>query len=303
MGAATSAYQIEGYSTEYGRKESIWDTFCRKPGAIRDHSSGEVACQHLKYWKKDVDLMTQIGLQAYRFSLSWSRILPDGFGHINEEGVDFYDRLIDALLEKNIEPFITLFHWDLPDALEKRGGWLNSDTARWFGDYSGLMSERFSDRVSNWFTINEPQCVIWLGYYTGAKAPGLKLSTKDCLLALHNTLLAHGFSVKALRDKAKKPIKVGPVNTGSIAYPADDVSANISAAYQATFNVFGSEEDKHDHYLWNSPVNPLWNFAWYTDPIFFGNYPKQGLEVLGKNVPKYSDAEMAIISEPVDYCG
>ena len=142
-GSATSAYQIGGGTGIDGRTDSVWDTFCRKPGAIRDHTSGEVACEHLKYWKQDVDLMAQIGLQAYRFSTSWSRIFPDGFGRINEKGVDFYDRLIDALLEKNIEPFITLFHWDLPEALEKRGGWLNPDIAKWFGDYSGLMSERF----------------------------------------------------------------------------------------------------------------------------------------------------------------
>ena len=302
-GSATSAYQIEGGTDTDGRADSVWDTFCRKSGAIRDHTSGEVACEHLKYWKQDVDLMAQIGLKAYRFSISWSRILPGGFGSINEKGVDFYDRLIDALLEKNIKPFITLFHWDLPEALEKRGGWLNPDIAKWFGDYSGLMSERFSDRVTNWFTLNEPQCIIWLGYYTGTKAPGLKLSTKDCLLALHHSLLAHGYSVRALRDKAKKIIKVGPVNTGSVAYPAESNPSNIAAAYRATFNVFGSEEDKHCYHHWNSPVNPLWNFAWYADPIFLGSYPEEGLKALGNNVPKYTDEEMSIISEPVDYCG
>ena len=302
-GSATSAYQIEGGANTEGRTDSVWDTFCRKPGAIRDHTSGEVACNHLKFWKQDVDLMAQIGLQAYRFSISWSRVLPKGSGRVNEKGVDFYDRLIDALLEKKIEPFITLFHWDLPEALEKKGGWLNPDIAKWFGEYSGVMSERFSDRVSNWFTLNEPQCVIWLGYYAGTKAPGLKLSTKDCLLALHHSLLAHGYSVRALRAKAKKTIKIGPVNTGSVAYPAVHNSVNEAAAFQATFNVFGSEKDKHLYHRWNSPVNPLWNFAWYADPIFLGRYPEEGLKVLGNNVPKFTDEEMAIISEPVDYCG
>jgi len=302
-GSATSAYQIEGGIAEGGRTDSIWDTFCRKPGAIRDHTSGEVACEHIKYWKQDVDLMAQIGLQAYRFSISWSRILPNGFGEINQEGIDFYDRLIDALLEKNIVPFVTLFHWDLPEVLEKQGGWLNPEIAKWFGEYSGILSERFSDRVSNWFTLNEPQCFIGLGYYSGTKAPGLKLSTKECLQALHHSLLAHGYSVRALRGNAKKPIKVGPVNTGSVAYPVEDTLTNQEAAYQATFNVFGSEEDKHSYYHWNSPVNPLWNFAWYSDPIFLGEYPEIGLKVLGNNVPKYTDEEMAIISEPVDYCG
>ena len=302
-GSATSAYQIEGGTAEGGRTDSVWDTFCRKPGAIRDHTSGEVACEHLKYWKQDVELMAQIGLQAYRFSVSWSRILPNGVGTINQKGMDFYDRLIDALLEKNIEPFITLFHWDLPEALEKRGGWLNPDIAKWFGDYSGLMSKHFSDRVSHWFTLNEPQCFIGLGYYTGTKAPGLKLSTKECLLALHHSLLAHGYSVRALRDKAKQKIKIGPVNTGSVAYPAHNDLKSEAAAYRATFNVFGSEEDKHSYYHWNSPVNPLWNFAWYADPIFLGAYPEEGIKALGNNVPKFTDEEMSIISEPVDYCG
>ena len=302
-GSATSAYQIEGGTASDGRSDSVWDTFCRKPGAIRDHSSGKVACEHLKYWKQDIDLMSQIGLQAYRFSISWSRILPNGFGSVNEQGVDFYDRLIDELLEKNIEPFITLFHWDLPEVLAKKGGWLNPDIARWFGEYAGLLSERFSDRVSNWFTINEPQCVIWLGHYTGTKAPGLKLNIKECLIALHHSLLAHGYSVKALRAKSKKVIKVGPVHTGSIAYPSENNLSNVSAAFKATFNVFGSDEDKHSYYHWNSPVNPLWNFAWYADPMFLGNYPEEGVLALGKNMPKYTDEEMAIISEPVDYCG
>lgn len=302
-GSATSAYQIEGGISEGGKKDSIWDTFCRKPGNIRDHSSGEVACEHLKNWKQDVGLMSQIGLQSYRFSISWTRILPNGIGEINQEGIDFYDRLIDELLEKNILPFITLFHWDLPEALEKQGGWLNPEIAKWFGEYSGILSERFSDRVSNWFTLNEPQCFIGLGYYSGSKAPGFKLEVKDCLLALHHSLLAHGHSVRALRANAKKPIKIGPVPTGSVAYPAVDTPANSDVAYKATFNVFGSEEDKHMYHRWKSPVNPLWNIAWYTDPIFLGEYPEQGIEVLGNNVPKYTDEEMAIISEPVDFCG
>ena len=302
-GSATSAYQIEGGIADGGRTDSIWDTFCRKPGTIRDQSSGEIACEHLKYWKQDVDLMAEIGLQAYRFSISWSRIMPNGYGTVNQEGIDFYDRLIDALLEKNIAPFITLFHWDLPQILHEQGGWLNPEIAKWFGEYSGILSERFSDRVGNWFTLNEPQCFIGLGYYAGIKAPGLKLDVKDALLALHHSLLAHGHSVKALRDNAKKPIKVGPVPTGSVAYPDIDTPANRDAAYKATFNVFGSNEDKHMCHRWKIPVNPLWNIAWYTDPIFLGEYPEQGIEALGNNVPEYTDSEMAIISEPVDFCG
>ena len=302
-GSATSAYQIEGATSDGGRTNSVWDTFCKKPGAIRDHSSGDVACEHYKYWNQDVKLMAQIGLQAYRFSISWSRILPNGYGKLNSEGIDFYDRLIDSLLENNIEPFVTLFHWDLPEAINKKGGWLNPEIAKWFGEYAGLLSERYSDRVKSWFTLNEPQCFIWLGHYTGSKAPGYKLSFKECLQALHNSLLAHGNAVRALRHNAKQSIKIGPVNTGSVAFPAKENEENIVAAYNATFNVFGSEDDKHSYYNWNSPVNPLWNFAWYADPIFLGSYPEAGLEALGDNVPKFTDEDMKLISEPVDYCG
>ena len=302
-GAATSAYQIEGAHNKDGRTNSIWDEFCKKHGNIRDFSSGEIACNHYVYWKKDVDIMADIGLQAYRFSISWNRILPDGFGNLNERGIDFYDKLIDRLLENNIDPYITLFHWDLPQSLEDRGGWCNPEIAKWFGDYAGILSNRFSDRVSNWFTLNEPQCFIGLGYFIGSKAPGLKLSIKDSLQALHHSLLAHGYSVKALRSNAKKPIKVGPVQTGSVAYPFIESEKNNTAAYEATFNVFGSNEDKKGYYQWKTPVNPLWNFAWYADPIFLGAYPEQGMKALGSNVPKFTEGEMKVISEPVDYCG
>jgi len=302
-GAATSAYQIEGATNVDGRTDSIWDTFCRGKGNIRDYSSGEVACNHYENWQHDIGLMEQLGLQAYRFSISWSRIMPNGCGEVNQAGIDFYDRLIDGLLEKKIKPYITLFHWDLPQSLEDRGGWQNADIARWFGEYAGVLSERFSDRVENWFTLNEPQCFIGLGYHVGSKAPGLQLDVKESLQALHHSLLAHGHSVRALRSNAKNPIKVGPVQTGTVAYPFENNPAYEEAAYRATFNVHGSNEDNHGYYQWKVPVNPLWNFAWYADPIFLGHYPEQGLEVLGNKAPKFTDQEMEIISEPVDYCG
>mgnify|MGYP001259636333 CR=1 FL=1 len=302
-GAATSAYQIEGAHNLDGKGDSIWDTFCRTKGNIRDNTSGEVACDHINRYKEDVDLMSDIGLQAYRFSISWPRILPDGVGSINEKGLDFYDRLIDLLLDKNIKPFITLFHWDLPQKIEDQGGWLNPDVAKWFGDYAGILSNKFSDRVENWFTINEPQVVICLGYHMGLKAPGLKLPLKDVLGALHNYLLAHGHSVKALRDNAKGDIKVGPVPTGHIAYPQNESMADIDAAYDATFKIHKTGVDKHNLYKWKSLVNSAWNFSWYTDPIFLGKYPEAGLEVYGNSVPDYTDKDMEIISEPVDFLG
>ena len=302
-GAATSAYQIEGAAFSGGKGASIWDAFCEQPGAIRDHTSGAIACNHIQHFKEDVDLMSKIGLQSYRFSISWPRVLPEGTGAINQKGLDFYDQLIDALLEKNIDPFITLFHWDLPLSLHQKGGWLNPDSAQWFGDYAALLSERFSDRVENWFTINEPQIVIGLGYHTGSKAPGYKLPLKEVLLALHNSLLAHGRAVQALRDRASRAIKIGPVSAGSIAFPSQANALDIESARQATFFVHGDQEDRHDFYKWNFPMDPTWNFSWYTDPVFLGQYPEQGLEILGSNVPKYTDADMAIINQPVDFCG
>jgi len=302
-GAATSAYQIEGAYNLDGKGDSIWDTFCRTRGNIRDNSSGEIACDHLNRYKEDVGIMSDIGLQSYRFSVSWPRILPNGTGAVNSKGLDFYDRLIDELLEKDIKPFITLFHWDLPQKIQDQGGWLNPDIAQWFGDYAAILSDKYSDRVHNWFTINEPQVVICLGHYMGSKAPGHKLELKEVLLALHNSLLAHGQSVRALRSNAHSEIKIGPVPTGHVAYPKDESPENIKAAYDATFSIHKTGEDIHDLYKWKGMVNSAWNFAWYTDPIFLGKYPEEGLELLGSDVPDYTDEDMKLISEPVDFCG
>ena len=173
-GAATSAYQIEGGVKGTGKGMHIWDVYTKESGKVYGGHTGETACDHYHRFREDVRIMKEIGLKAYRFSIDWARVLPEGTGRVNEEGIRFYSDLIDALIENNIEPYITLYHWELPYELYKKGGWMNRDIAEWFGEYAGLVAERFSDRVTHFFTLNEPQCFVGLGFLTGVHAPGLK---------------------------------------------------------------------------------------------------------------------------------
>ena len=191
-GAATSSYQIDGAAYRDGGGSSVWDMLGRQNGKIVNGDNGDVACDHYHHYQEDVALMAYSGLQAYRFSISWPRVLPDGAGKINQAGLDFYSRLVDALQKKNITPWITLFHWDYPYALSCRGGWLNRDSADWFADYTQLVVDRLSDRVSHWITLNEPQCFIGMGHQDGTHAPGMKMGISEVLLAGHNALRAHG---------------------------------------------------------------------------------------------------------------
>ena len=173
-GAATSAYQIEGGAGEDGKGLDIWDVYCKEPGKVYEGHSGDIACDHYHRYKEDVRIMKEMGLKAYRFSINWSRILPEGTGKVNEKGIDFYNRLIDELLDAGIEPYITLYHWELPYEIYKRGGWMNREIVEWFGQYAALVAERFSDRVTHFFTLNEPQCFVGLGFLSGDHAPGLR---------------------------------------------------------------------------------------------------------------------------------
>ena len=198
-GAATAAYQIEGAAASAGKGPSVWDMLCRKPGAIWNNQSGTVACDHYRLWRQDVALMKQLGLRAYRFSLSWPRIIPAGTGRPNPRGLDFYDRLIDALLAAGIEPWVTLFHWDYPYELFCRGGWLNRDSIDWFADYVRLVTARYSDRVTHWMTFNEPQMFLALGHVAGVHAPGVKYADAEMLRVCHHAFCAHGKAVQALR--------------------------------------------------------------------------------------------------------
>ncbi len=287
-GAATSAYQIEGAAAEDGKGLNLWDVYTREPGRILDGHTGETACGHYRRFREDVRLMKEIGLQAYRFSLSWARLLPDGVGKVNEAGVRFYDALIDALLENGIEPYITLYHWDMPYELYKRGGWLNPGSPEWLGGLARLAAERFSDRVSHFFTLNEPQCFIGLGHLTGIHAPGLQCPLRDTFEMAHNALKAHGRAVQMLRQYGKQPLEIGYAPTCSAAYPETETPADIEAARQAMFAL--PEDDR----------NWTWNVSWWSDPVLLGHYPEEGLSRFEPYLPRFADADFKLISEPID---
>jgi beta-glucosidase len=286
-GAATAAYQIEGAARDDGRGPSTWDVFCKRPGAVFEGHSGDVACDHYHRYRDDVGLMRELGLQGYRFSVSWSRVLPEGRGRVNEPGLAFYDRLVDLLLEAGIQPFCTLFHWDLPHALQLRGGFMNRDMANWFADYATILGTRLGDRVKLWVTQNEPQCYIGFGLGTGTHAPGLKLDFSDSLVAAHNSMRAHGKAVSALRSTVASS-RIGYVLATQLGRPATDSQADLEAARAATFAV---RDRTH------------WNNAWWTDPVVLGKYPEDGLELFGGEMPAFPDSDWNELKTPIDFLG
>ncbi len=287
-GAATAAYQIEGAAHEDGRGLSVWDMFCRQPGRVHGGHTGDVACDHYHRWKEDVSLMRQMGLKAYRFSIAWPRIFPDGIGKVNERGLSFYDRLVDQLLAANIQPWATLFHWDYPYSLYLRGGWLNADSPKWFADYTACVVERLSDRVTHWMTLNEPQCFVYIGHMEGRHAPGDRLGLEEVLRIGHHALLAHGRSVQAIRAHARQPARVGWAVVGDHRVPATETAADISAAREATFDV---------------RTCGLFTSSWWCDPVYLGQYPQNGLEFYGARAPAWTEEDMALIRQPLDFCG
>ena len=291
-GAATAAYQIEGAAFSDGRGLSVWDTFCRLPGRVREGHTGETACDHYHRYAEDVGLMRDLGLRAYRFSISWSRVLPEGVSAVNLAGLDFYDRLVDELLAADIEPWATLFHWDYPHALYCRGGWLNPRSPDWFADYTRVIVDRLSDRVSHWITLNEPQAFLALGHQRGLHAPGDQHGRHEVLLATHHALLAHGRAVQVIREHAKQTASIGWAPVGISSVPALDSPADIEAARQNMFQAGQPTE-----------LGDVWNNAWFGDPVVLGHYPESGLRAFGDAVPRHSDAEMKIISEPIDFYG
>ncbi len=208
-GVATAAYQIEGAPYKAGGGVTVWDMFAKKPGATHHFESGEVACDHYNRYQDDVNMMSELGIPNYRLSISWARVMPDGTGKVSEEGLGFYDKLVDSLLEKGINPFITLYHWDMPIGAYHRGGWLNRECSDWFADYTKVIMDRLSDRVSNWMTLNEPQCFIGLGLQSGQHAPGDRHDFPQVLHAAHNALLAHGKAAQVIRANAKKAPRIG----------------------------------------------------------------------------------------------
>jgi beta-glucosidase len=228
-GAATSAYQIEGAWNVDGKGRSIWDTFSHTPGKVTNNENGDVANDHYHLFKDDIRLMADLGLKAYRFSTAWTRILPEGTGKVNKKGLDFYDRLVDELLKRKIEPYICLFHWDLPQALQDKGGWQNRETAFAFAAYASLVTAHLSDRVKFWYTHNEPWVAAILGYFTGEHAPGIKTPVAG-IEALHHLLLSHGLAVESIRATAKKPVKIGITLNLNPIYPASDTKKDRDAA-------------------------------------------------------------------------
>ncbi len=290
-GAATSAYQIEGAASLDGKGLHIWDVYTREKGHIYEGHTGEVACDHYHRYKEDVAMMKEMGLKAYRFSIDWSRVLPEGRGNVNEAGIAFYSNLIDELLAQGVEPYITLYHWELPYEIYKRGGWMNPKIVEWFGDYAKLVAERFSDRVKYFFTLNEPQCFVGLGFLTGEHAPGIQAPVRDIFEMSHNVLKAHGQAVQMLRQYAKQPLIIGYAPTSSVCYPQTEKPEDIEAARQMFFAM--PEDEK----------NWTWNVSWWSDPILFGEYPEEGMKRYEKYLPTITQEDMKLISQPIDVYG
>jgi beta-glucosidase len=287
-GAAAASYQIEGAADEDGKGPSVWDMFCKKQGAVFQKHTGDVACDHYHRYREDAGLMKQIGLNAYRLSISWPRVLPTGVGAKNEAGLAFYDRLIDALLEAGVDPYVTLFHWDYPLALYHRGSWLNPDSSDWFAEYAAVIVDRLSDRVKNWMTFNEPSVFIGTGYQAGYHAPGDKLRFAELTRASHNVLLSHGKAVQAIRAHTKQPCRVGYAPATSVRIPHTDTEADIAAAKHAMFDSF-------ERSVW---LNGLW-----IDPVFFGKYPDGLLEAYGDEAPEIKSGDLKTICQPLDFFG
>jgi len=290
-GTATSSYQIEGAWNEDGKGESIWDVYSHQPGNVSLGHTGDVACDHYHKFKEDIALMREIGIKAYRFSISWTRIFPDGIGEVNEKGVKFYSDLIDELLKNGIEPYITLFHWDYPYALFKKGSWLNDESVKWFAEYAGKVVELYSDRVKYFITFNEPQCFIGCGYLGAEHAPFLKMGYKAVFQMCHNVLKAHGAAVIAMREKAKQPIKIGYAPTGSAVYPLTDSPEDVEAAREKYFEC--------------KPLGDgtMWSVSWWSDPVILGRYPEEGLKMYKNYLPEITEEDMKLISQPIDfYC-
>jgi beta-glucosidase len=273
-GAATAAYQIEGAADEDGRGESVWDRFCATPGKVRNGDSGAVACDFYHRYPQDIELMRDLGLDAFRFSIAWPRVLPEGRGRVNEAGLDFYDRLVDDLLAAGITPFPTLFHWDTPQALEDAGGWPERATAEAFVEYADVVSARLGDRISHWTTHNEPWVVAWIGYAWGQHAPG-RTSETDAVAAAHHLLLSHGWAVDVLRI-ASPEAEVGIVLNLEHVDPASDSPADMDAAREM-----------------DGTAN-----RWFLDPLFKGEYPSDL-----RYAPPVHDGDLAAISRPIDFLG
>ena len=277
-GTATSAYQVEGSPLADGAGPSIWQRFTHTPHLVFDGATGDVACDHYRRYLDDVALMRRLGTNAYRFSVSWSRVMPQGRGTVNAAGLDFYERLVDALLAGGIEPMVTLYHWDLPAALDDRGGWLNPEVAQWFADYASVLFRKLDGRVKLWATLNEPWVITDGGYLYGALAPGHR-NRFEAPIVSHHLLRSHAEAVKAYRAEGRH--RVGIVVNLEPKYPASDEPADRAAARRA------------DAYMNRQ----------YLDPVFLGRYPEELAEIFGEAWPRWPAEEVAQLRQPVDFLG
>jgi beta-glucosidase len=280
-GSATASYQVEGAVKEDGRGISIWDTFSHTAGKTNNGDTGDMADDHYHRYKEDIQLMKNLGLQTYRFSVAWPRVFPNGAGTPNPKGLDFYNRMLDELLAAGIQPFCTLYHWDLPQALEDKGGWQSRDTAEAFGNYAGYVAERLSDRVKHFMTLNEMSSFVDIGYRDGRHAPGLKLAPAGVNQVRHHALLAHGLGVQAIRAHAKPGTRVGLAENTNSCVPVIETPEHITAATKAM-----------------RETN-----AGYLTAVMEGRYTDAYLAHHGAAAPKFTPADMAIIGSPVDFVG
>lgn len=278
-GAATAAAQIEGAWNEDGKGESIWDRFGHQPGKVSNGDTADVACDHYHRYVEDIALMKQLGLQAYRFSISWPRVQPNGHGDYNQPGIDFYDRLVDELLKNDIQPWATLYHWDLPQALQDVGGWADRDVVGRFAEYSARMAEKLGDRVKHWMTINEPWVITNLGNKTGEHAPGIK-DERTALAVAHGLMLGHGQAMQAIKS-VNSDLKVGIVWSLS----------NVEAATDSADDHIAAQK------LWRREVQ------WYIDPLLKGEYPPDILQEYGNNAPEIRSGDFETMSQPMDFAG
>jgi beta-glucosidase len=278
-GAATASYQIEGAANEDGRGESVWDRFCATPGKVRNGDSGAIACDFYHRYSDDIALMRELGLDAFRFSIAWPRILPEGRGKVNQKGLDFYDRLVDELLASGLTPFVTLFHWDTPQVLEDAGGWPSRDTVDAFAEYVEVVAGKLGDRVGHWITHNEPWVVSWVGHGWGHHAPG-RTSDADALATAHHLLLSHGRAVEILR-RLSPGSQVGITLNLDFPYPQSQEPEDVRAA------------------RW---VDGLHN-RWFLDPLFRGAYPDDMTEAWAESMPEVRDGDLETIATPIDFLG
>jgi len=283
-GSATASFQIEGGADTRG--ENIWDVMCRQKGRVYNGHHGLVACDHVHRFREDVAIMKALGIKNYRFSVAWPRVMPYGTGEINRQGLDFYSELVDCLLENGIRPFVTLYHWDLPQALQAKGGWQNPELVGWFERYTEVVAKCFGSRVMDYFTLNEPQCFIGLGYFIGEHAPGIRNTPPETMLPMiHNVLMAHGAAVRKLREIVPG-VRVGVVPCGDAPIPASNTPEDIEAARSAYF-------------AW-VPEN-YFSVSLYSDPMMLGEYPQDFLSHSGHMLPRGFEKDLPLINQKLDY--